>query len=168
MWRKLIFIVVVVVVVSSLPTSPTSSSCKSLGEVIESCRPCEEHEAVRRRVYLFRTSSTILFEKYAHIHLNTHTHTYNQLIEYCKPTGFKQRFRCETNQEEEEEKEERTVWRPCEDDSSDTGLKAFLGFEVVVICVALVSGYYVWKTRRRYRAKKQSHLYSIIGTPSRK
>ena len=86
-----------------------------------------------------------------------------QMIDYCEATGFKQLVKCYNGEEE------MTSWRPCDAfEGEETGLRAFLGFEVVAIGVALVSGYYVWKTRRRHRAKKQSHLYSIIGTPSRK
>ena len=103
-----------------------------------------------------------------HSHTQTHTNALpplrQKIDDYCEPTGFKQLVKCYNDGEEES-----TAWIPCEEpEGEDAGLHAFLGFEVMAIVVALVSGYYVWKTRRRHRAKKQSHLYSIIGTPSRK
>ena len=101
---------------------------------------------------------------HSHTLIHTHTHKRQKIDDYCEPTGFKQLVKCYNDGEEES-----TAWIPCEEpEGEDAGLHAFLGFEVMAIVVALVSGYYVWKTRRRHRAKKQSHLYSIIGTPSRK
>ena len=150
----------------------SSSSCESVGDIIERCAPCEEREVRRRRRRRFFLSPIVSLRLPFIIYNNISsaiilTHTYKrstQKIDYCEPTGFKQLVKCYNDGEEES-----TAWIPCEEpEGEDAGLHAFLGFEVVAIVVALVSGYYVWKTRRRHRAKKQSHLYSIIGTPSRK